>query len=82
MSGEPLCRDSLLMYGLFCQDTVPLMKGHPWMQTDYRTYVIPKDDKKQKYGKNHQVILLEDGSVTKQTQTNKFYLIYHQCVDK
>ena len=78
MGGEALCRDSLLTYGLFCQDTVPLMKGHPWIQTDYRIlwlYVIPKAEKKPKYGKNHEVFLLEDGggqdTVTRAVWQNK-----------
>ena len=34
------------------------------MQTDYKIlwlYVIPKAEKKQKYGKNHEVFLLQDG---------------------
>ena len=29
MSGHPVCRDSLSMYGLFCHVNVPLMSGHP-----------------------------------------------------
>ena len=78
MSGEHLYRDSLLMNGLFCQDNVPLMKGHAWMQTDYKIlwlYVIPKAEKKQKYGKNHEVFLLQDGggqdTVTRAVWQNK-----------
>ena len=61
MSGHPLCRDSLSMYGLFCHVNIPLTKGRG-QQTGYFGYMsLLKLTLGENTAKNHKLFCLQDG---------------------
>ena len=61
MSGHPVCRDNLSMYGLFCHVNVPLMSGRG-QRTAYVGYMsLLKRTTNENTAKNHEIFRLQDG---------------------